>query len=132
VRISSDTPIPRVNGDARALGEAFQHLIRNAIEALANQPRPELSLILQTQQDDTHQPTVVLVIKDNGPGIPADLLSKVFSPFYTTKARGLGLGLPIAQRTILDHNGQIAIHSNELGTCVTVRLPAIEERGAPP
>lgn len=132
VRISSDTPIPRVNGDARALGEAFQHLIRNAIEALANQPHPELSLILHTQRDDRHQPTVVLVVKDNGPGIPADHLSKVFSPFYTTKARGIGLGLPVAQRTILDHNGQIAIHSNELGTCVTVRLPAIEGGGPPP
>jgi signal transduction histidine kinase len=48
----------------------------------------------------------------------------VFSPFYTTKARGIGLGLPIARRTLTDHNGGLSVQSDGGGTTVKVRLPA--------
>jgi nitrogen-specific signal transduction histidine kinase len=48
----------------------------------------------------------------------------VFSPFCTTKARGMGLGLPIVKRTIFDHNGRVDIDSNPHGTSVSVMLPA--------
>jgi nitrogen-specific signal transduction histidine kinase len=125
VDISSDSVIPKVNGDAQALGRVFRHLISNAIEALANHAHPELTIILRAKDDETMPPSVIIIFKDNGSGISPENLGKVFSPFYTTKARGLGLGLPIAQRALLDHNGQITIHSNELGTSVTLLLPAI-------
>ena len=52
-----------------------------------------------------------------------DVLAKAFSPFCTTKARGMGLGLPIVKRTIVDHNGRIHIDSTETGTNVTIVLP---------
>jgi len=73
---------------------------------------------------------VGIFIQDNGPGIPPDMIEKVFSPFCTTKARGLGLGLPIVKRTIVDHNGQVQITANSLGTCVTITLPAITGKEA--
>lgn len=131
VQISTDASIPPVQGDARALDEAFRHILRNALEAVERQPHPEISILLRSTRDSSGRQSVVIVFKDNGPGIPADLLGKVFSPFCTTKARGLGLGLPIARRTIMDHNGQITVHSNELGTSVTVILPASDRKEPP-
>jgi len=131
VQISSDDSIPRIHGDVRALGEAFQHILRNSLEALEHRPHPEISILLRSTRDSAGRQSVVIVFKDNGPGIPPELLGKVFSPFCTTKARGLGLGLPIARRTIMDHNGQITVHSNELGTSVTVILPAMDRKEPP-
>ena len=69
-------------------------------------------------------PSAAVTVKDNGKGISADLKEKVFSPFCTTKARGMGLGLPIVKRTIFDHNGRVDIDSNSHGTSVSVMLPA--------
>lgn len=131
VQLSSEAAIPRVNGDIRALEEAFKQIVRNSVEAIGPRPHGEIAAILRATRDNAGRLAVVIVFKDNGPGIPADLLGKVFSPFCTTKARGLGLGLPIARRTIMDHNGQITVHSNELGTSVTVILPAIDKQGTP-
>jgi nitrogen-specific signal transduction histidine kinase len=66
---------------------------------------------------------MILVFKDNGHGIPPTLVDKVFSPFCTTKARGLGLGLPIVKRTLVDHNGRVEIRSDATGTTVTLQIP---------
>ncbi len=66
---------------------------------------------------------VRLSIADNGPGIEPDLLPRVFSPFCTTKAQGLGLGLPTAQGIILDHGGRLELDSGSRGLCVQVVLP---------
>ena len=61
---------------------------------------------------------------DSGPGIPAEIREKIFTPFFTTKSRGSGLGLPTAKRLIEAHNGQIAIDCPAAGgTSVVVRLP---------
>ena len=53
-----------------------------------------------------------------------ELKDKIFSPFYTTKPRGMGLGLPIVKRTVFDHNGRVEIDSTPRGTLVNVVLPA--------
>ena len=66
---------------------------------------------------------VIVTITDNGRGIDPDLKDKVFSPFCTTKPRGMGLGLPIVKRTIFDHNGRVDIDSSSEGTTVNVTLP---------
>jgi nitrogen-specific signal transduction histidine kinase len=57
------------------------------------------------------------------------LKDKIFSPFCTTKPRGMGLGLPIVKRTIFDHNGRVDIDSNPQGTSVSVLLPVAEDGG---
>jgi nitrogen-specific signal transduction histidine kinase len=69
---------------------------------------------------------VVVTVHDNGRGISADLRGKIFSPFCTTKARGMGLGLPIVKRTVFDHNGRVDIDSDRYGTSVSVLLPVVE------
>ena len=69
-------------------------------------------------------PTCQIAFIDAGPGIPADMREKIFTPFFTTKSRGSGLGLPTAKRLIEAHNGQIAIDCPAAGgTRVVIRLP---------
>ena len=97
----------------------------NSAEAMVKTPKPEITITLQRVEDAGQTPGVVIIFKDNGPGMVPEMLDKMFSPFSTTKARGLGLGLPIARRTILDHNGAITVHSNEFGVLVTIRFPVI-------
>jgi two-component system, NtrC family, nitrogen regulation sensor histidine kinase GlnL len=64
-------------------------------------------------------------VKDNGPGIVPDIREKIFTPFFTTKSRGSGLGLPTAKRLVEAHRGTIDIECPpDGGTVVTVQLPA--------
>ena len=70
-------------------------------------------------------PMASVVFTDSGPGIPADIRAKIFAPFFTTKSRGSGLGLPTAKRLIEAHRGQIHLTCPERGgTSVTIQLPA--------
>jgi len=65
-----------------------------------------------------------ITFADEGPGIPADVLEKIFTPFFTTKARGSGLGLPTVRRLIEAHQGTISIACpSDGGTVVTIQLP---------
>jgi signal transduction histidine kinase len=66
-----------------------------------------------------------VVISDTGPGIPADIREKIFTPFFTTKARGSGLGLATARRLVEAHHGTIAVESPPAGgTTVTIQIPS--------
>jgi two-component system, NtrC family, sensor histidine kinase AtoS len=116
--------LPKVLGDENALTEAFAHLVANAAEATSGRTKPRITLAAKQIKEGGHASGVVVTVKDNGKGISADLKEKVFSPFCTTKARGMGLGLPIVKRTIFDHNGRVDIDSNPQGTSVSVMLPA--------
>ncbi len=74
-----------------------------------------------TSMDDTCQ----ISFSDNGPGIPVEVREKIFMPFFTTKTRGSGLGLPTAKRLIEAHRGRISIACPPGGgTTVTIQLPA--------
>lgn len=116
--------LPKVLGDETALTEAFAHLVANAAEATSGRTKPRITLAAKQIREGGHASGVIVTVKDNGKGISADLKEKVFSPFCTTKARGMGLGLPIVKRTIFDHNGRVDIDSNSHGTSVSVMLPA--------
>jgi nitrogen-specific signal transduction histidine kinase len=116
--------LPKVMGDETALTEAFAHLVANAAEATSGRTKPRITLAAKQIREGDHASGVVVTVKDNGKGISADLKEKIFSPFCTTKARGMGLGLPIVKRTIFDHNGRVDIDSNPQGTSVSVMLPA--------
>jgi len=116
--------LPKVLGDEAALTEAFAHLVTNAAEATSGRTKPRIILAAKKIREAGHPSGVVVTVKDNGKGISAELKEKVFSPFCTTKARGMGLGLPIVKRTIFDHNGRVDIDSNANGTSVSIMLPA--------
>jgi PAS domain S-box-containing protein len=118
--------LPRVVGDETALAEAFAHLVANAAEATLGRPKARITLTAKPIRDGTHTSGVVVTVYDNGRGIAAELRDKIFSPFCTTKARGMGLGLPIVKRTVFDHNGRVDVDSNPQGTSVSVLLPVVE------
>jgi signal transduction histidine kinase len=74
---------------------------------------------------DTKDQWCRIAIADEGPGIPLEIRDKIFMPFFTTKTRGTGLGLPTSKRFIEAHDGQITVDCPSTGgTTVTVRLPA--------
>ena len=116
--------LPAIRGDAHLLADALVRLLQNAFTAVENQAQPRVILRAQAGEIGSGRPAVVIEVRDNGPGIPAGIRDKVFSPFCTTKARGVGLGLPVVRRTMIDHGGLVAIDSGETGTIVRLTLPA--------
>jgi nitrogen-specific signal transduction histidine kinase len=121
---SLPSDLPRVMGDETALAQAFAHLMANAAEALSGKQKARITLAAKPIRKGKRVGGVVVTVRDNGRGIAPDLKDKVFSPFCTTKARGMGLGLPIVKRTVFDHHGRVDIDSNPHGTLVSVMLPA--------
>ncbi len=126
-----DPDLPKVRGDQKALSECFSHLITNAIEAVGGIPKPQIKLRAQRERSGSPPDRVQVCVEDNGPGIPAEIQDKLFSPFCTTKTAGMGLGLPIVKRTVIDHNGEVRVDSTHLGTRATVTLHARRKRGEP-
>jgi PAS domain S-box-containing protein len=118
--------LPAVIGDETALTEAFAHLVANAAEATSGKSEARITLAAKPVREGRTTKGVLVTVQDNGKGIDPDLKDKIFSPFCTTKARGMGLGLPIVKRTIFDHNGRVDIDSNPEGTAVSVLLPVTE------
>ena len=124
IETSLPNDLPKVLGDETALAEAFAHLLVNAAEALSGKNKPRITLAAKPIRQGKKSGGVVVTVQDNGKGIDADLRDKVFSPFCTTKPRGIGLGLPIVKRTVFDHNGRVDIDSTSRGTLVSIVLPA--------
>lgn len=120
---SVDDALPKINGDLDSLTTCFEHLIINAIEAVEHTQIPRIHITAHLVDASENRKNFQFNIMDNGNGIPADKLEGVFSPFYTTKARGIGLGLPIARRTVIDHGGNINVGSSRKGTSVEIMLP---------
>jgi signal transduction histidine kinase len=106
------------------LRQALLNLARNAAEACVNAPNGGRVLLrgeIVRGEDSGYQRITVF---DNGPGIPAASLAKLFRPFFTTKANGTGLGLAVVQKIIVQHGGQvIARNRPEGGAAFIVTLP---------
>ncbi len=118
---SLPSDLPPVLGDEKALAEAFAHLLANAAEASTDRDHPKISLIAKPLREGDG---VVVTVRDNGHGIDPELKDKIFSPFCTTKPRGIGLGLPIVKRTVFDHRGRVEVDSSRNGTQISVVLPS--------
>ncbi|MBV9007661.1 MAG: PAS domain-containing protein [Verrucomicrobia bacterium] len=131
VTIEAQLPphLPKVVGDENALAEAFAHLVTNAAEAARAEKKPKVMLTAKQIREGTRDSAVLVTVQDNGRGIAPEMKDKMFSPFATTKPRGMGLGLPIVKRTVFDHNGSVDIESTGHGTAVNVALPVSENGG---
>ena len=108
--------------DADALAGAVAHILVNAYEAVCSRSSRRVSLHVRCTGVNSTR-SLVFAVSDNGPGIPDEVRSKLFSPFCTTKPRGLGLGLPLARRAAVDHGGRMDVDSTPQGTTVTLTLP---------
>jgi len=112
------TPPPAVLGDRAQLQIVFSNLIRNARDAM-----PEGGLLKLTAiKGGAH---VEITVEDTGVGIPSENLSRILEPLYSTKAKGIGLGLSIANEILGRHHGTLLVRSNVgVGSVFTVRLPS--------
>jgi signal transduction histidine kinase len=122
VEITVNTPrdLPTVRGDAGALNQVLMNIIKNAGEAAAD-GRGEIRIDATAESRD-----VVIRIVDNGPGIDDQSLSRVFEPFFSTKAagKGTGLGLPISRQIAEECGGSLSVESEVgTGTTIALRLP---------
>lgn len=122
IETTAEDGLEVIQGDEQALTECLTHLLVNALESLRNSNSPSVR-VSASSMDKAQGGGVVINVRDNGSGISDEILEKIYSPFCTTKARGIGLGLPIARRTVTDHNGQIDVESSDHGTSVTMVLP---------
>ncbi|MDR1920362.1 MAG: hypothetical protein LBS31_01250 [Candidatus Adiutrix sp.] len=97
-------------GDAGMLRRAFLNILVNAIQAMGDGGLLTISTALTGQGDDAR---LSVVIEDTGPGLSDEAVKKIFSPFFTTKAKGTGLGLVIVRNIIVAHGGDIELISGE-------------------
>lgn len=115
-------PVPPVLGDARLLGQVALQLLLNGIEAAASGASARARVGVETSFEDG---SVWLVVRDNGPGIPAELRPRLFDPLFTRGERErLGLGLAVTHQIVTSHGGRIDVESGSLGTTIVVELPA--------
>jgi two-component system sensor kinase FixL len=117
LRVVIDGELPTVHADPELLKVVFQNLLLNAAQAMDG--RGEIGIRLRTTGDHAH-----VDIRDQGGGIPPDVRDKLFTPFFTTKARGTGLGLATVRRIAEAHKGHVEIlESGSEGTTVRVTMP---------
>ncbi len=116
-----DITIPPIHGDRNALKQVFLNLIKNAAESIPVTGQVEVSTRWITEHKLKGQSSMSVEIRDNGSGIAADSLEKIFNPFYTTKKDGSGLGLFLAYQIIAKHGGAIFVDS-EIGAGTTVKV----------
>src|SRR5437667_1166707 len=126
VAVETELPanLPKILGDEGALAEAVAHLVANAAEAVTEQKKPKITLSAKPIHEGGRASAVLVTVQDNGHGIAPEMREKVFSPFCTTKARGMGLCLPIVKLTVFDQNGLVEIDTSTSGTAVSIALPA--------
>jgi PAS domain S-box-containing protein len=112
--------LPAARVDPLQMQQVFRNLITNAIEAM-----PEGGALEITAADDAQAKTVSVSVKDTGIGIAPESVSKLFQPLFTTKTRGIGLGLVVVKNLTQANNGTVDVHSEPgKGTAFTVVLPA--------
>lgn len=117
VRVTGE--FPPLLADESVLKQAFHNLIRNAAEAM-NGKGVQVTIRGSVEEGGT----LVVEVADDGPGIPPEILPRVFTPFFTTRPDGTGLGLPLVQKAIVNHDGTIEVSSRVgEGTRFLIRLP---------
>ena len=107
--------------------QVLVNLLHNAIEAMSDTPVQQRKIVIEVTMTDAQ--SVQVAVLDKGVGIRPDVRDQVFMPFYTTRAKGLGLGLSLSQSIIQAHGGRMwAEPNNHQGMAFRFTLPAIDER----
>lgn len=114
VRCTVDGPRPlHVHADALLLGQVVLNLVLNSAQAMED--GGTLTVHFSKPPHDSEAKQFHLVVRDQGPGIPANILDRIFNPFFTTKDSGTGLGLAIVHRIVEAHDGAITASNDAAG-----------------
>lgn len=134
VTVEVQGTFPRIVADEALIRQAIRNLLMNAIESFpgrlngaphAGAGTPERRVVVRGEARQGPEGGVRLVVEDNGSGIAPDDLPRIFTPFFTTKERGTGLGLALVQKTAVVHDGQVEVRSEPgQGASFTLVLPA--------
>lgn len=124
MEVTTDHPSMALMVDQNLLEQAFINLMRNSLEALKEKEGGQIKIT--ARKPDNRR--VCLEFLDNGPGIPEEILPQVFTPFFTTRRGGTGIGLTLVRKIVVMSGGSISIDSDPgKGTRVKLRLPLYQE-----
>jgi two-component system nitrogen regulation sensor histidine kinase GlnL len=124
-----DPSLPEIRGDSNRLTQVFHNLVRNALQAMEGRGQLTITTRMALRSrlstpDGRPLPTLLVEIADDGPGIPPEVLGRLATPFFTTRAGGTGLGLAVSRHWVNRHDGALHIDSAPgHGTRVRVTLP---------
>jgi PAS domain S-box-containing protein len=119
IRFRPDGTIPHVSADPKQIEQVMRNIVINAAQAM-----PEGGDLTVTSSYDPEEEAVTVVFADTGSGITAERIDEIFQPFFTTKTKGTGLGLPIVRRIVESHGGRIEVSSARgEGARFSVTLP---------
>ncbi len=136
IRTHLASGLETVEADRGRMRQILNNLLTNSLEALDGVASPLIEVATENQAGEpgATEPVggVVLTVSDNGPGIPRELLARIFEPYVTSKPRGTGLGLAIVKRIVEEHGGRIEAENRaEGGARVRVMLPLRNRSRAP-
>jgi two-component system sensor histidine kinase DctS len=106
IEVDLPSPAPRVSCDRTMVEQVLLNLTRNGIQAM-EAGTPVAARLLQVSVRQTHPRWVTFSVADAGPGIPKDVAGKLFTPFFTTRREGMGLGLSLCRTVIEQHGGAL-------------------------
>lgn len=125
LQLGLDEDLPSISGDTTLLRQVIHNLLQNAQDALADHSAPCVEVRTQLKNN-----MVCLTVKDNGAGFPEHLMTRLFEPYATTKAKGTGLGLAIVKKIVEEHQGKIQIENRKSGgAAIRIALPIFAAAG---
>jgi signal transduction histidine kinase len=120
--------LPLVSGDRVHLSQVLLNLIMNGMDAIQTSPGSNKRVLIEARPREEGK--VEVAVTDTGPGVPPEVIAKVFDPFYTTKSGGLGMGLPISRTIIEAHGGRLWAECAPSGRGLTFRFTLFQAQGA--
>ena len=128
LKVEDDSAPLIIGADERMLRQTVLNLLRNAAESIPDESTNRLVTVTSKSETDSGgKHHVAIEVKDSGTGIPPAQLQKIFIPFFTTKAKGHGVGLALSHRVITQHGGTLTASNSTNGAVFTIRLPQNSE-----
>ena len=124
VDVDVSPTLPRIQADRHRLTQVFTNLLVNAYEAMGGRGHVTVRAVsTRMEESGLGRDGVLIEVADDGPGIPPDVKDKVFDLFFTTKAKGSGLGLAVVRRIVDAHDGKLDLRTSPGGTTIRITLP---------